>query len=78
MEGCCHREGGRKVTLIGCAVQECRLLLDIHGLSKQQSKARVARSMITSTWYGTARTSTVQHGTDGSVYQQCGKVSTTR
>ena len=28
--------------------------------------------------YGTARTSAVQHGTDGSVYQQCGKVSIRR
>ena len=61
MEGLCHREDRRKVTQIGCTAQECHLLLDIHCLSKQQSIARIARSMITSTvQHGPVRYSTVQ------------------
>ena len=60
MEGWCHREDRRKVTQIGCNVQECHLLLDIHRLSKQQSIARIARSIMTNTvQHGPVRYSTI-------------------
>ena len=60
MEGWRHREDRKNMTQISCIVQECHLLLDIHCLSKQQSIARIARSIMTNTvQHGPVRYSTI-------------------